>query len=115
MCRGQLRGSTAVKLELLHNARNPEEFQAAEAELDRLSTVPVTSEASRAAVGALRDLSAEATPGSPSHHRVKSLDALIAGSAWIHGFGVLHYDGHYERLARVLNIDQFWITPAGTY
>jgi len=113
--RGQLRGSTVVKLELLHNARNPQEFQAAEQELDRLQTLPVTVDASRAAVGALRDLSSKAPASNPAYHRVKNIDALIAGTAWSRGFGVLHYDGHYERLASVLGFDEFWIAAPGAY
>jgi predicted nucleic acid-binding protein len=115
LTRGQLRGSTVVKLELLHNARNPQEVLAAEQELDQLPTLPVTVGASRAAVAAVRQLASTSDPGNPVYHRIKNIDALIAGTAWAKGFGVLHYDGHYERLARVLNFDQHWIAPAGAF
>lgn len=113
--RGQLRGSTAVKLELLHHARNPDEFQAVERELDAIHTLPVTAQASSAAESALRDLSAESTPGNPMAHRVKNIDALIAGTAWHYSFDILHYDGHFDRLARVLGFNSVWIAPPGDY
>lgn len=112
---GQLRGSDVVKLELLHNARNPLEFEQAEQELDQLQTLPVSTPASRAAVGALRDLASEATPGEPLRHRLPSIDALIAATAWHSSFGVLHYDGHFDRLDKVLDFGSFWIAPPGAY
>lgn len=112
---GQLRGHTAVKLELLHNARGSAELLAAEARLDELPTLRITATASDGAVSAVRDLAAAAPPGDRAHHRVGHGDALVAATAAEHGFGVLHYDRHFERLAKVLGIDHCWIAKPGDY
>lgn len=93
----------------------PERFQAAERELDEITTLPIGVRASSAAEGALKELSARATPGHPGYHRVKSLDALIAATAWDHGFDVLHYDWHFDRLAEVLGFGSHWIAAPGEY
>ena len=110
---GQLRGHTVVKLELLHNARNPAAFLATEEQLDTITTLPITATASQGAVGALRDLAAG--PGGDTYHRVGHGDALIAATAAERGFAVLHYDQDFERLGRVLGFDHVWIAPAGQF
>jgi len=112
---GQLRGCDAVKLEMLHGARDPAEFVALEANLDRIPTLPITSTASRGAVGALRDLSARATGANPRLHRVGHGDALVAAVAAERGFDVLHYDQHFDTLATVLNFDSVWIAARGQF
>ncbi len=39
---------------------------------------------------------------------------LAAAAAAERGFGVLHYDHHFERLATVLGFTSQWIAPAGS-
>jgi predicted nucleic acid-binding protein len=39
---------------------------------------------------------------------------LIAAAAQEAGVGVLHYDRHYDRLAKVLNFESVWIAPPGS-
>jgi predicted nucleic acid-binding protein len=112
---GQLRGHTAAKLEVLHSAQNPADFLEIEERLDRLETLRITATASDAAVGALRDLSAGATSGQPTLHRVKAGDVLIAATAAEHGFDVLHFDHHFDLLATVLGFESVWIAPPGRY
>jgi predicted nucleic acid-binding protein len=112
---GQLRGCDAVKLEMLHNARSPTEFIALEANLDRVSTLPITATDSRAAVGALRDLSAHATRSDPMLHRVGHGDTLVAAVAAERGFDVLHYDHLFDTLATVLRFDSVWIATPGEF
>lgn len=85
-----------------------------EQQLDEIVSVPVSAQASQAAVCAMRDLSENSTPGNPMRHRVPAADALIAGTAWHYSCAVLHYDGHFDRLATVLNFDSIWITDAGS-
>jgi predicted nucleic acid-binding protein len=104
-----------VKLEMLHNARNPAEFRQIEDMMDRMLTLRITTTASLAAVAALRKLVDMATPGDPWPHRVKAGDALVAAIAAEHGFGVLHYDHDFDRLARALNFDSIWIATAGSF
>ena len=112
---GQLRGCDVVKLEMLHNARSPAEFVGIEQSTDSVPTLSITGTASRAAVGALRDLSARATPSDPMLHRVGHGDVLVAAIAAEHGFGVLHYDHDFDTLATVMVFDSVWIATPGEF
>jgi predicted nucleic acid-binding protein len=47
-------------------------------------------------------------------HRVRVPDALIAAAAAERGFGVLHYDRHFDTLATVLPFTSQWVAPAGS-
>jgi predicted nucleic acid-binding protein len=47
-------------------------------------------------------------------HRVRVPDALIAAAAAERGFGVLHYDHHFDTLATVLTFTSQWVAPAGS-
>jgi predicted nucleic acid-binding protein len=107
---GQIATCSIVTLELLFSARDVRELAALEAEQALLRDVPVSVSAQRAAIGALRDLAAEG----PGQHRVPIADALIAAAAQEAGIDVLHYDHHYDRLAKILNFSSVWIEPAGT-
>jgi predicted nucleic acid-binding protein len=41
-------------------------------------------------------------------------DALVAAAAADRGYGVLHYDEHFDRLASVLGFASQWIAPRGS-
>ncbi len=64
-----------------------------------------------AAVWAVRQLAAK---GSDGAHRVRVPDALIAAAAADRGFGVLHYDTHFDRLAEVLSFESQWVAEPGS-
>ena len=51
---------------------------------------------------------------SANHPRVPVSDYLIAAAAAERGFGVLHYDHHYDTLAGALGFESVWIAPPGT-
>ena len=106
----QIATCSIVMLELLYSTRGAQEFAELEAEQALLREIPVSVSAQRAAIGSLRDLGADG----PGQHRVPIADALIAAAAQDAGVDVLHYDHHYDRLARVLNFASVWIAPAGT-
>ncbi|MGH2878195.1 MAG: hypothetical protein ACRDK4_01115 [Solirubrobacteraceae bacterium] len=55
-----------------------------------------------------------AANGADGAHRVRVPDALIAAAAAERGFGVLHYDTHFDRLATVLSLTSQWVAPAGS-
>lgn len=107
----QIASCSIVQLELLYSARDREEIATLQAEQALLRDVPVAVSAQRAAMGAVRDLAA----AGPGQHRVPLADALIAAAAQEAGVDVLHYDHHYDRLARVLNFSSVWIAPPGTF
>lgn len=105
----QIATCSIVTLELLYSARDARELTIVEAEQALLRDVPVAASAQRTAIGALRDLASDG----PGQHRVPLADALIAAAAQDAGVDVLHYDHHYDRLARVLHFTSVWVAPPG--
>lgn len=108
---GDLVGCPIITLELLHDARDREEVERVAAALAELRQAPVTRSVTDAAVGAVREL---ARTGPAGTHRVPTADALIAAAAAERGFGVLHYDHDFDRLAQVLSFTSQWVAPAGS-
>jgi predicted nucleic acid-binding protein len=105
----QIATCSIVTLELLYSARDARELRIIEAEQALLRDVPVAASAQRAAIRALRDLASDG----PGQHRLPLADALIAAAAQDAGVDVLHYDHHYDRLARVLHFTSVWVAPPG--
>jgi predicted nucleic acid-binding protein len=105
----QIATCSIVTLELMYSARNDQELAVVEAEQALLRDIPVATSAQRAAIGALRDLASDG----PGQHRVPLADALIAAAAQDAGVDVLHYDHHYDRLARALHFTSVWVAPPG--
>jgi predicted nucleic acid-binding protein len=101
-------GCPVVALELLSTARNAAEHERLAEWLSALRQAPVTQTACAAA------LSASAQLTGANHPRVPVTDYLIAAAAAERGFGVLHYDHHYDALAGPLGFDSVWIAPPGT-
>ena len=64
--------------------------------------MPLTRGIVRDAKRALHDLSVTA------NHRLPFQDALIAATAAHHHAGVLHYDGHFDTLSKVLGFESRW-------
>jgi predicted nucleic acid-binding protein len=93
---GLIASCPVVALELLAAARDEDEYTALAQAFDALPQAPVTTSACRAALGASRDLRGS--------RRLPAADYLIAAAAAERGFGVLHHDRHFDRLAQVLGI-----------
>lgn len=72
---------------------------------------PITRSVTDAAIWAMCQL---AERGAAGAHRVRIPDALVAAAAAERGFGVLHYDRHFDTLASVLSFDSQWIAPPGS-
>jgi predicted nucleic acid-binding protein len=108
---GDLVGCPIVTLELLYDARDGEQVERVAAGCGALRQAPITRSVGEAAILAIRELAAD---GSAGAHRVRIPDVLIAAAAAERGFGVLHYDQHFDRLAEVLAFDSQWVAPAGT-
>ena len=100
-----------VTLELLFDARDADQVERVATALGVLRQAPVTRTVTDAAICAVRELAA---PGSAGGHRVRVPDALVAAAAADCGFGVLHYDRHFDQLAAVLGFASQWIAPAGS-
>lgn len=109
--RDEIATCAMVEVERLYGARNRADFRAMEQRFAALREVPVTRSVMSAAKGAMRDLAAAGPSG---YHRVKPPDAIIAAAAAEQGFGVLHYDRDYDRLAEVLGFESRWVVRAGS-
>jgi predicted nucleic acid-binding protein len=86
-----------TRLELLHSARSPADYAAADEELASFRDLRMDVETFAIALTAQRELAAL------GHHRVPMPDLLIAACAQQHGADVLHVDRHYDVLANVLS------------
>jgi predicted nucleic acid-binding protein len=95
-----------VVLELLAAARNEEKFASLDRTLAALPAAPITRSTGTTAIGASRDLHGE--------RRLPAADYLIAAAAAQRGAGVLHDDGHFDLLCRVLGIASVWVAPPGS-
>lgn len=104
---GRLALCPVVALEVCAAARDEEEHAQLEGALGTLQAhAPVTEQAGQAARGAQRDLGAR--------RRLPAADYLIAAAAAQRGFGVLHYDRHFDALCDALGIQSIWLAPRGT-
>jgi predicted nucleic acid-binding protein len=108
---GDLVACPVVTLELLFDARDAADVERVATALVALRQAPVTRTVTDAAIAAIRDLAAQ---GSAGAHRVRVPDAMVAAAAAERGFGVLHYDRHFDRLATVLGFTSQWVAPAGS-
>lgn len=106
----QIAACTVTLMEMLHTARNADEFAALEADFDGLQMFPVGEAEFEFAIDAMRTLAALGS----LKHRVKLPDALIAATAFRNGVGVLHYDHHYDTLAEVLDFESRWVAEPGS-
>jgi len=99
-----------VTLELLYQAQGREQVERTATACAALRQAPITRTVTDAATMAIREL---ASKGAAGAHRVRVPDALIAAAAAERGFGVLHYDHHFDRLAEVLGFESRWVAPPG--
>jgi predicted nucleic acid-binding protein len=104
-------GNPVVTLELLYDARDRDQVEALAGALAGMRQAPITRAVTDAAIGAIRDLAAR---GSAGAHRLRVPDALVAAAAAERGYGVLHYDEDYDRLASVLAFESQWVAPRGS-
>lgn len=95
-----------VALELLAAARDEDAFRGLDRTLSALPPAPVTRAACERAISASRELAGE--------RRLPAADYLIAAAAAERGFGVLHYDRHFDPLCRVLGIEGVLVGPRGS-
>lgn len=108
---GDLVGCPVVTLELLYDAPDGARVEDVAWALAGLRQAPISRTVTDAAIWAVRRLASVRSAG---WHRVRVPDALIAAAAAERGFGVLHYDAHFDRLGEVLNFRSQWVAPEGT-
>jgi predicted nucleic acid-binding protein len=98
-----------VTLELLYSARGASDYRALARALHMLPTLPIDL---RAEALAFRT---QATLAERSHHRGPNpVDLLVAAVAEAHGAVLLHYDRHFDLIARVTGQPAEWLARRGS-
>jgi predicted nucleic acid-binding protein len=98
-----------LQLELLYSARGPADYVALRAELDALVRLPATTNAEAWALKTQKALAAKS-----QHRGPKPMDLLIAAIAEAHGAVLLHYDRHFDLIARVTGQPAEWLARRGS-
>jgi predicted nucleic acid-binding protein len=100
---------TPVRLELLYSARRRRDFVALRDDLARLPELRLDTHAA-----ALAERTQVALGETSQHRGPKPIDLLIAAIAESAGAVVLHYDHHFDAVARVTGQPTEWLAPPGT-
>jgi predicted nucleic acid-binding protein len=106
--RGELARAGISDLEIGYSARNAAEWDELLGVLQVFELIETRAEHVRRARQVQRLLAAK-------HQRGRKLpDLLIAAAAELDGFGVLHYDADFDRIAAVTGQACEWVVPAGS-
>ena len=97
-----------LELELLYSARGPADYSVLRSELDALVRLPTTHEVEAEALSTQRLLAAKS-----QHRGPKPIDLLVAATARVHDAVLLHYDRHFDLIARVTGQPAEWLAPRG--
>jgi predicted nucleic acid-binding protein len=100
---------TPVVLELLVSARGPRDYSSLAADLDALPCIDLDSTVEVAARGIQLELATRS-----QHRGATPLDVLIAATAATAGLTLLHYDRHYDLIARVTGQPMEWLARRGS-
>jgi predicted nucleic acid-binding protein len=106
---GELALCTPVRLELLISARGPSDYRSLARDLDWFEYLPLDSEAERAAHAAQAALAERG-----NHRGPTPIDLLIAGIAEAHDAILVHYDRHFDAIARVTRQPMEWLARRGS-
>jgi predicted nucleic acid-binding protein len=106
---GRLALCSPVRLELLYSARDPADYERLAYDLDQLPRLAFDRRA------AVRAEGVQALLASHSQHRGPApVDLLIAAIAETNEATLLHYDRHFDAIARVTGQSAEWVAPRGT-
>src|SRR5689334_120960 len=108
---GELIACPPVTMEMIFDAPNRDAVERIAVAMAGFRQAPINRSVTDAATWAMREL---AQRGAAGAHRVRVPDALVAAAAAERGFGVLHYDRHFDTLASVLSFPSQWVAPAGS-
>jgi predicted nucleic acid-binding protein len=108
---GDLVACPPVTMEMIFDAPDRDAVERVATAMAGFRQAPITRSVTDAAIWAMREL---AHRGAAGAHRVRVPDALVAAAAAERGFGVLHYDRHFDTLATVLTFTSEWVVPAGS-
>jgi predicted nucleic acid-binding protein len=101
--------TSPVRLELLFSARGPVDYATLADDLAGLPQVPLDEPV------AARADEIQAMLAGRSHHRGPTpVDLYIAAVAELNELTLVHYDRHFDAIARVTGQPTEWIAPRGT-
>jgi predicted nucleic acid-binding protein len=100
---------TPVRLELLYSSRGKRDFADFAWELDGLPHLPLNRRAESIAARTQVALAARS-----QHRGPKPVDLLVAAIAEVHRATLLHYDRHFDLIARVTGQPSEWLARRGT-
>jgi predicted nucleic acid-binding protein len=106
---GELAVCGPVLLELAYSARGARDYALLN---DRFAGLPELPLDEAASVVARQTQWALVTRG--QHRGPRPMDLLIAGIAQLHGAIVLHYDRHFDAIARVTGQPMEWLARRGS-
>ena len=107
--RGELAVCAPVSLELLYSARGPKDYTAMKDELAGFPYLRLNELALSAARRAQDGLARRS-----QHRGPVPADLLVAGIAEANGATLLHYDRHFEAIARVTGQPAEWLASPGS-
>ncbi len=100
---------TPVRLELLVSARGPADYQTLADNLLGIRSLPLDVRAERTATRIQAALAAR-----NQHRGPTPRDLLIAAIADVNGATLLHYDRHFDTIARVTGQPMEWLARRGS-
>lgn len=106
---GELALCAPVRLELLYSARGRSDYRDLDEELRGFPHLEIDERVEEAAVRGQRSLAVRG-----QHRGPKPVDLLIAGVAEVHGVVLLHYDRHFDLIARATGQPAEWVAPRGS-
>ena len=105
---GAIATCAPVKLELLYSARGARDYDQLAFDLGRLPYLRLDEEAAEGATAAQAALARRA------QHRLPAVDFLVAAVAEAAGAVLLHYDRHFDAIARVTGQPMEWLARRGS-
>ncbi|MGH3143853.1 MAG: PIN domain-containing protein [Gaiellales bacterium] len=106
---GVLAICTPVALELLFSARSRSGYDQLASELTQLPNLPLDRRAESIAAGTQAALAARS-----QHRGATPIDLLIAAVAEGHDATLVHYDRHFDAIARVTGQPMEWLARRGS-
>jgi predicted nucleic acid-binding protein len=107
--RDELALCAPVRLELLYSVRRAGDFSAFRADLLGFRDLPIDGWAADFAEIIQARLAARSARRGPT-----AVDLLVAATAARHDVTLLHYDRHFDAIARVTGQPAEWIAPRGS-
>lgn len=100
---------TPIVLELLFSARSRAERDRVAGDLSLLPSLPIDRRVERIALGTQAALTSRSQYRGPT-----PVDLLIAAIAEVNGATLLHYDRHFDAIARVTGQPMEWLARRGS-